>query len=832
MTLALKPHTDISHGSRLKQHLLARSALSGLPLLGVSLAALAGVTLSPLPARALPQDGQVVAGAASIARTSTASMAINQSTMAAVIDWQSFDIGANETVEVFQPSSMASLLNRVVGGGGASQILGTLQAQGRLTLVNPAGITIGNSARVDVAGLVASTADMSNQDFMHGRGNFSIAGRPGARIVNAGEISVRDGGLAALVAPGVENSGTIAARLGRVQLAAGETFTLDMYGDDLIHVGVSDTMLASMVNSGRISADGGVIEITARSGAAAVDSLINMGGVVEARSVGMENGTVVFYGASDGVVQLTGKVDVSGRSVGETGGTIKVLGGKVALAGNASLDASGDAGGGTILVGGDFQGKGETPTARRTYVGRDVTINADAITTGNADKVIVWADGDTRYYGSISARGGVQSGDGGLVEVSGKRNLGFDGKVDTSAANGAGGSLLLDPEFIVIENSPSPTSPASADDGEISGDGTIFFSDPDGPLGLTFFISENALEGLSTATITLQATNSITINNLDDDELTLNQSGLVKFEAGAGGFEMLDPNDFIHFTSTGSLTISTFGDSGSVALGDITVGKIGLGPGNLTLTGTKVTLNGDVSTMSGGINITASDVEFFGALNAGAGAVTITNTSPTLQVGDNPGSDMKISRAELAKITAGTLTLTSPGVTTVDGILPDDSAGIGDLVIQSDGGDINFSGGASSFNLLTVKSPAEIKISTNLTVTGLGPEGEGSPSLFLLADTDADGIGALTVDTGALVETTKHGAFMQIRAADLDIESGFLKVPVTFGGIGVNIQKDGNSIGIGTAAGNMTISNEELTRMTGVQFDVIGDGASHTTTVS
>ncbi|MGK2873259.1 MAG: filamentous hemagglutinin N-terminal domain-containing protein, partial [Alphaproteobacteria bacterium] len=248
MTSALKPHTDISHGSRLKQHLLARSALSGLPLLGVSLAALAGVTLSPLPARALPQDGQVVAGAASIARTSTASMAINQSTMAAVIDWQSFDIGANETVEVFQPSSMASLLNRVVGGGGASQILGTLQAQGRLTLVNPAGVTIGNSARIDVAGLVASTADMSNQDFMHGRGNFSIAGRPGARIVNAGEISVRDGGLAALVAPGVENSGTITARLGRVQLAAGETFTLDMYGDDLIHVGVSDTMLASMVN--------------------------------------------------------------------------------------------------------------------------------------------------------------------------------------------------------------------------------------------------------------------------------------------------------------------------------------------------------------------------------------------------------------------------------------------------------------------------------------------------------------------------------------------------------------------------------------------------------
>ncbi|HEX4889151.1 MAG TPA: filamentous hemagglutinin N-terminal domain-containing protein, partial [Alphaproteobacteria bacterium] len=241
---------------------MSRSALSGLPLLGLSLAALAGVSLAPLPAKALPQDGQVVAGSASIAQTGAASMAIHQATMAAVIDWQSFDIAAHETVEVFQPSSMASLLNRVVGGGGASQILGTLQAQGRLTLVNPSGITIGNSARIDVAGLVASTANMSNQDFMLGRGDFSIAGRPDARIVNAGGISVREGGLAAFVAPGVENSGTITARLGRVQLAAGGTFTLDLYGDDLIHVGVSDSTLASIVNTGRISADGGVIEIT------------------------------------------------------------------------------------------------------------------------------------------------------------------------------------------------------------------------------------------------------------------------------------------------------------------------------------------------------------------------------------------------------------------------------------------------------------------------------------------------------------------------------------------------------------------------------------------
>jgi hypothetical protein len=401
----------------------------------------------------------------------------------------------------------------------------------------------------------------------------------------------------------VENSGTINARLGRVQLAAGETFTLDMYGDDLIHIGVSDAMLGSIVNSGRISADGGVIEITARSGAAAVNSMINMGGVVEARSVGMENGTVVFYGTSDGVVNVTGTVDVSGRSTGQTGGVIKVLGEKVALTGKANLDASGDTGGGTVLVGGDYQGQGDTPTASRTLVTRDVTITADAITSGNAQKVVVWADGDTRYYGSISARGGAQSGDGGTVEVSGKQNLGFDGKVNTSAANGAGGSLLLDPEFIVIENGSG-----GSDDAEFTSDGEILFDDPDGPLGLTYNISETAIEGLTATTFPkFQATNKITIEDLADNELTIGLSGLVSFEAGAGGFEMLDTKDFIHFTGAGSLSIDT--TKGTGGAGVVSTGKIAVGAGNVTIIGNNVIIGdangGGISTISGDITITS-----------------------------------------------------------------------------------------------------------------------------------------------------------------------------------------------------------------------------------
>ncbi len=853
----------------LKQRLMGRSALSGLPLLGVSLAALAGVTLAPLPARALPQDGVVVAGAASIAQTGAASLAINQSSMAAVIDWQSFDIGAHETVEVFQPSSMASLLNRVVGGGGASQILGTLQAQGRLTLVNPAGITIGNSARIDVAGLVASTANMSNQDFMLGRGDFSIAGHSNARIVNAGEISIRDGGLAALVAPGVENSGTINARLGRVQLAAGETFTLDMYGDDLIHIGVSDAMLGSIVNSGRISADGGVIEITARSGAAAVNSLINMGGVVEARSVGVENGTVVFYGASDGVVNVTGTVDVSGRNTGETGGVIKVLGEKVALTGQAHLDASGDAGGGVILVGGDYQGQGATPTASRTLVTRDVTITADAITSGDAQKVVVWADGDTRYYGAISAKGGAHSGDGGAVEVSGKQNLGFDGKVDTSAAFGTGGSLLLDPDTITIANGSS-----APDNGLFTSDGIILFTDLSATGNPNVTISEAALEAL-TGSLTLQAQQSITIDDLIDDGGTDNVgdgkldlrglSGPVSFQTNgvagtralAAGFSM-NAGDTILVDQAFQIVASGVG---AITLGSINNTASGVGM-NLT-SGTSIAFNGDstifglIAHATNGITVNANltipssgtildadnggdgtgtftlnagktltivssesfiiggDIDISGLINSTA-PLNITNTSGTVQIGNNPGVDMNISDAELGRISAASLSINTLGTLTVDGVSAANTAGLGNLQLTTGApGNIFFSGAASIFaHTLSAFSMNELTISTNLTAN--------NGFLQLQADTDGNGngtdTGIFTVTSGNTVKAVNGDVY--VTGANLVLD-GFLNAGVNI----VNIHGTNGTAHVGAGdPATMIVSNTELTKITASEVGIFAAG--------
>ena len=111
---------------------------------------------------------------------------------------------------------------------------------------------------------------------------------------------------------------------------------------------------------------------------------------------------------------LASWVKVTG-SLTAPGGKVEVLGDRISLEENAHINVSSPSGGGTVLVGGEFQGKGNTPTATRTFVGKNVTIAANATVNGNGGEVIVWADQFTAFYGEVSARGGTEGGDGGFV---------------------------------------------------------------------------------------------------------------------------------------------------------------------------------------------------------------------------------------------------------------------------------------------------------------------------------------------------------------------------------------------------------------------------------
>jgi filamentous hemagglutinin family protein len=254
---------------------------------------------------------------------------------------------------------------------------------------------------------------------------------------------------------------------------------------------------------------------------------------------------------------LAGGTVTSTGSLTAPGGTIQVLGERVGLLENARIDVSSETGGGTVLIGGGFQGQGNIPKAERTFVGSGVTINADAFKSGNGGNVIVWADEVTGFYGNISARGGIEAGNGGFVEVSGKEHLIFRGTVDTSAVNGLWGTLLLDPTNIVIANG----SRDSGRDGRNTFAGNnsrVAGSILSAPLSLIndtapTTIYESELEGLAGNTnVILQATNNITVNNLADNALTFAPgSGRIAFTAdadgnGVGAFVMQDVADTLY----------------------------------------------------------------------------------------------------------------------------------------------------------------------------------------------------------------------------------------------------------------------------------------------
>lgn len=456
-----------------KALLLATSAL--VPL-GLAPAALAN-----------PVGASVAAGTAQVSGEGTATLTVNQATDKAIINWQAFNIGNGEATQFVQPSPNSVTLNRVTGGLGTSEIDGALKANGKVFLINPDGILFGPHSVVDVGGLVATTNDIKNDDFMAGRYVFGQPGKADASVVNAGNITAATGGFVALVAPGVRNAGTITARLGKIGLAASNGFTLDFYGDQLLTLSAGDeiggtvrdvqsgqTLDALVKNDGALKANGGTVELTAAAARQVVDSVVNTKGIIEANSVGMKNGKIVLSAATADnkpagtptqKVKVSGTLSAAGKSPGETGGKVQITGEDIALNG-ATIDASGAAGGGTVLVGGDVSGghpnpnvvshpkaqPEDTPVPTATNVTVDATSKIDVSATDNGDggKAVVWANFATDFTGTIYARGGERGGDGGFVEVSGKQKLAFSGTADTSAPAGQAGTLLLDPLNAVI----------------------------------------------------------------------------------------------------------------------------------------------------------------------------------------------------------------------------------------------------------------------------------------------------------------------------------------------------------------------------------------------
>ncbi|WP_187411239.1 filamentous hemagglutinin N-terminal domain-containing protein [Saccharophagus sp. K07] len=446
-----------------------------------------------------PDGGNIVGGSGVIEQGVDVTKVVQESSRLAV-DWQSFDIGKNERVEFIQPGQSAVALNRILGNKG-TEILGRIDANGHVILVNPRGVVFGESATINVGGLVASGLQINPDDFMNGDLVFKrIEGSDGT-VINSGMINAASGGNVVLLGTQVENRGLISANLGSAILASGKEAVLTFDESGLLGVQVNEAILQqelgegfAVSNSGEIRAENGRVLLSAATTRDVFSQAVNWGEQKQARSVTYnEDGSFTLGAGGDvinrGTITASGETEagdivvlgenitnrgairadtVSGRAgnielhsntttklEGEgvvtanaiIGGDIKVLGKNVGLFDHAKIESIGNNGGGQVLFGGAREGlNSQVRNAEFAYIGENTSIDVSATENGNGGKAIIFAEDSARIYGSLAARGGQHGGDGGFVETSGK--IGFE--IINAPDIGSGGIWLIDPYDIVI----------------------------------------------------------------------------------------------------------------------------------------------------------------------------------------------------------------------------------------------------------------------------------------------------------------------------------------------------------------------------------------------
>jgi len=558
-------------------------------------------------AQAAPSAPQVVHGQATFQQQGNVFSITN--TPGAIINWQSFSVNQGEITRFIQQGADSAVLNRIVGQD-PSRILGALQSNGRVFLINPNGILFGKDARVDVGALVASSLQMSDADFLAGKQRFSGAG---GSVSNQGAITTANGGHVFLIAPNVDNTGLITSPNGDVVLAAGHSVQLVDSGNPEVQVVVSAPDNAAL-NLGQVIAQGGRIGI--------YGALVNQRGRLNADSAVLgENGRIVLKASRDTLLEAGSVTSATGAG---RGGEIQVLGQRVALSGDALVDASGQAGGGSVLVGGDFQGRNAAvQNAQQTVVGSGARLKADAIASGDGGKIIVWSDGFTRFGGQLSATGGAAAGNGGFAEVSGKGVLDFHGRADLRGAHGSTGTLLLDPFNLVI-GSGSTTATSIP--------GTPFTYDAgSAPSILTPASLEAAL---ATSSVDVTASGTITVS----DAVTWNTASKLLLNAANGNADAsgIALDNTITNTGGGSLILKAgAGDitqSAAIAVPQVAAsaasGSVVLGHAANEITtiaafaGGAVTVSSSVALNVGSVSDTAATPLVLGGVT-GSGAVAL-----------------------------------------------------------------------------------------------------------------------------------------------------------------------------------------------------------------
>lgn len=836
-------------------------------------------------ASAAPNGGNIVGGSGSITQ-SILTTTINQNTSSLAINWDSYNLNSNEVVNYIQPSSSSIALNNILGNN-ASQIHGQINANGQVVLVNPNGIFFGSTASINVGGLIASGLAIDPVDFMNGDYIFNEVIGTNGTVINSGLINASLGGSVALIGKQVANEGVISAQLGSVNLAAGKAAVLTFDQQGLLGVQITEAILQdelgidpAVLNSGEINAEGGRVLLTASVSQDVFSQVVNSSGIEQATSVVVhEDGSFTLGGGADVVntgslnvssSEDAGRIAVLGENVTSSGviradaghglggdielhardktlltgdsltsassiysgqgGVVKILGDKVGLFDQSRVDASGESGGGEILIGGDYRGQNQLiKNASGIYVGKNVLIDASSNTDGDGGKIIIWGEESAKVFGNLLAQGGSLSGNGGFIETSGAF-VELDLNVNVGARNGVAGTWLIDPYNLIIQSNctgsctevpESPTDVFTADSAEsvltvstlvstFVGGGNVLVETsgaggfPEVPINLGDPIGGNItlasdldLDGApadGTYSLTLRAHHDININarirdnggggSGSDDKINLT------LEANSNNLDGGDVN-ITDFIETEGGTFSASGDNIKVS----SFGRIITSGNNANLV---ANING-IITIDGSIDTNGGNFIAQGALaSTGVSYTSTGGASPNIVTnGGNVNIDVTSGVTILGSVDTGIGTFDANGSSFQSG-----SSTITADAINLDGinGTVNL-GSAAATTLTAINATA---ITQSIADSGLDISGTTTfNSTGVIALNDGDNNFNTVVTTGATSLTLVDSDSIELGSTD----AGTLSV--TANGNGGEITQSGAVTVTGTTT--LTATGDDIT---------------------
>jgi filamentous hemagglutinin family protein len=746
----------------------------------IVLGAVAPIALAIAPtASAAVHLTSVSAGAATVSQTG--SITNIRTANNSILNFSQFDIAAGQTVNFQQPSAASRVLDRI-NSAAPSMINGSLMSNGSVYLINPAGVIFGNGAMVNVNNFYVAGSHMSDSDFLTGVNHFS--GVSGI-VSNSGQIHANQ---AYLIGSQVINQGSIVSPGGVVAMLSGSDVIV---GESGSHITATVVPAVSAVPTG-----GGAKQTDLRMSPMAAGDAYSLA-IRHSGSIQASN--VVINGGS-GAVQVTGSINASSKSAGGAGGSVAITGGYVNLV-SATIDASGPAGGGQVLIGGGAHGSGDLAHADYVLLDSGTLINADATANGAGGEIVLWSGQATTSSALLTARGGPLGGNGGYIETSGEY-LSVTRAPIASAANGNAGSWVLDPLNIDIiagadQGTATFTGQATVTNGTIetalqAGSNVLITTNQTGADLGTLSQEQNA-------PINVTLTSNVTLNLQANSDMTL-QGGITTL-GGSTGTLAVELDQLNNASSAVTIETSPIGINGPLKIfgGNIAITTAvtatsvqmgsGTGAGGALNSGS-ISISAPVAASAGGITLTCS------------GPLAISSTVTTAGGAFASTSAGFSTTAGLISTTGGGVSITSTGADTIEA--PITSA----TTFSASGTTFSLAAGTTTVGSLTTQNGAitisdaggPVSIGEPVTTTG-GGFSVTAATTFSNATTGTMSIaGAVSlVTTGAVTISgpiTSSGAFSSTGGTAFDVTA-----PITTTSGGVTITDSG----VDTISGTMTV---------------------------